>query len=164
MANAHARELAGKAALVCGHSYGGGTAPEQHLSTPLDSLRKPLETSTGLGRDQPHGVGGVNQCLEFSGGLEASGYRVKLDPRVDRNDFNAPRSRAGKPRVRRRHDRMASHRRQILEQGGPHRESLARKRPRHTAPRESTAGHELVDEDAHRLLTEYVVKLEHMLP
>jgi hypothetical protein len=78
MANAHARELARKAALVCGHPYGSGTAPEQPLSTPLDSLRKPLETSTGLGRNKPHGVGGVDQRIDRSGGsgsLKASGYR-----------------------------------------------------------------------------------------
>ena len=82
MPDARAREPTRKAALVSRHPYGGGTGPEQRLSATLDSGRKPLETTLGLGRNQPHGVRGVDQRVDRFGGpgdLKASAYRDRVN-------------------------------------------------------------------------------------
>jgi hypothetical protein len=137
VANARAREPTRKTALVSRHPYSGGTGPEQRLSATLDSGRKPLETSTGLGRNQPHGIRGVDQRVDRFGG---PGYPDRV---------NARRHAASEPGVRGHHDLVTVDRRQILEQGAPHRKSFARERARHRPASQPTAGYEFKHEDAH---------------
>ena len=139
MTDAGAFEAARQTRLVGSAVNGRRGRPEHDLPFLLDARGQPLEAAAALGRNRPHGIDRCDQLVE---------PRLACG-RLQCNHLHAAWRRRRTPPIPRREDLVLSERRQIRDQRGQHRASLARKRRRQRLSGKTAAADELMDQNPH---------------